>query len=105
VLDSDAHQFRQRADAKLCLELGAGIGDRFVTHVEVLGDDPVGLPPSATSASVCSSRTVMRRKGFVVPLASMKATSEARSWLRYGLFSRTFQKVFSTSSEDVSFRT
>ena len=64
--------------SELGLELRAGVGHGLVAHVQILGDHSVGLP-SATSASVCSSRTVMRRKGLVVPLASMKATSEARS--------------------------
>jgi len=43
VLDGDAHQLGQGAHAELRLELRAGVGDRFVAHVQLLGDDAVGL--------------------------------------------------------------
>ena len=75
MLDRDAHQLRQRAYAKLGLQLGADVGDGLVAHMQMLGDYAVGL-------AFGDDGTVMRFSGLVVPLASMKAISEARSWLR-----------------------
>jgi len=43
MLDGDAHQLRQRAHAELRLELRAGVVNRLLANVKMLGDDAIGL--------------------------------------------------------------
>ena len=78
MLDGNSHQFGKGAHAELGLELGAGVGDGLVAHVQMLGDHAIWFA-FGDECQRLQLATAMRFSGVVVPLASINATSDARS--------------------------